>query len=191
MHLLELIDDILDLARIEEGRLEITLADVDLAQLVQQTVRQLEGRAIGTGVLLGYTVPPDLAPVRADEGRLRQALINLLGNALKFTAKGTVHIEVETDPGGGGPRCLHGRDTGIGIPADRLSHVFQAFEQADGTTARRYGGAGLGLAISRLLCELMGFELSVASEPGRGSVFTVALHPGAAAGATAPAARPG
>jgi signal transduction histidine kinase len=187
VHLLGLIDDILDLARIEAGRIEIELQDVDLGALVRETVNQLEGKAMGSAVTLAYQVPPGLAPLPADDARLRQVLINLVGNALKFTDKGRVDVEVVADATGRAAERLHVRDTGIGIAPDRLPHIFHPFEQADGTTSRKYGGTGLGLAVSRSLCELMGFALSVESEAGRGSVFTVSFRPEAA---TPPAERP-
>jgi signal transduction histidine kinase len=138
-------------------------------------------------VSLVERVPRGLAPLHADDARLRQVLINLVGNAIKFTPQGQVDVEVEGD-GEGRPDRLSVRDTGIGIAADRLPHIFHPFEQADGTISRKYGGTGLGLAVSRSLCEAMGFALSVESEPGRGSVFTVSFRPAAS---TSPTERPG
>jgi signal transduction histidine kinase len=175
-HLLGLIDDILDLARIEAGRIEVELQEMDLATLVRETVDQLEGKALASGVALVERVPRGLGPLRADDARLRQVLINLVGNAIKFTPQGRVDVEVEAGPDGR-PERLHVRDTGIGIARDRLASIFHPFEQADGTISRKYGGTGLGLAVSRSLCELMGFALSVESEEGRGSVFTISFRP--------------
>jgi adenylate cyclase len=159
---------------------------MDLAALVRETVDQLEGKALASGVALVERVPRGLGSLRADDARLRQVLINLVGNAIKFTPQGQVHVEVEAGPDGR-PERLHVRDTGIGIARDRLGSIFHPFEQADGTISRKYGGTGLGLAVSRSLCELMGFALSVESEQGRGSVFTVSFRPPSP---TSPAARP-
>ena len=113
-----------------------------------------------------------LLPLRVDEARLRQILINLVGNAIKFTHDGWIRVEVEADESGR-PLRLAVVDTGVGIPEGRLEDVFAAFEQADGGTARRYGGTGIGLAISRALCRQMGFRLRVRSSEGKGSTFSV------------------
>jgi signal transduction histidine kinase len=113
-----------------------------------------------------------------DGDKLRQILINLMANALKFTERGTVSIALNVDAQSRLPVRIDVRDTGIGIPADRLDTVFDMFEQADPATGRRYGGAGLGLAISRSLCDLLGYRLSVQSEVGRGSTFSVLLSTG-------------
>ena len=177
-HLLTLINQILDLSKIESGKLELDLEDVDLRELLPSVIRQLEGQVQDRPLRLdtAWAVAP--LPFLADAGKLRQVLINLVGNAIKFTEAGTVTVEVEADPDDGTPLAIHVRDTGIGIPEDRLEDIFKAFRQADGTTARRYGGTGLGLTISRSLCQVMGFELGVESTVGKGSVFTIHLHDG-------------
>jgi protein-histidine pros-kinase len=178
-HLLAVINDILDLSKIESGRLELDCEPTDLGPLVEETVAHFEPHT-GAAVRLVARVPDPLLPVTTDAQRLRQVLINLVGNAVKFTSAGTVEVEVEADPVTRAPIRIDVRDTGIGIPDDRLDAIFRAFEQADRSTARRYGGTGLGLSISRGLCRELGFRLSARSESGKGSTFTVDLHPAAA-----------
>ena len=172
-HLLTVIDDILDIARIEAGRLEIEFGPVDVGTLCAEVVAQLEGAPRAAGTTLTLEVPEDLAPVVSDSVRLRQVLVNLVGNALKFTATGGTTVRVHADPVTHRPRAIDVVDTGIGIAADRLPHIFEKFEQAERGTHRRFGGAGLGLTICRALCEMMGHDLSVASVAGAGSTFTI------------------
>lgn len=174
-HLLQLINEILDLAKIESGRIEVEWQEIDLGELVEQTLAQLEGQVRDKPVVLRAEVPPGLAPFRTDPAKLKQVLINLVGNAIKFTEQGEVVVRVRVGADGGRPTAIQVQDTGIGIPADRLGAVFEAFQQADDSTSRKYGGTGLGLTISRSLCELMGYQLTVASEVGKGSVFTIHL----------------
>jgi signal transduction histidine kinase len=172
-HLLTIIDDILDLSRIEAGRTEVQLEDVDLTQLVNEVVNSFASSGRKSGVELSTDVPPGLDLLHTDRTRLRQILLNLVGNALKFTSEGSVDVRVVTN--GTRPAAIEVVDTGIGIPADRLQLVFRPFEQADNTTRRRYGGTGLGLSISRSLCELLGCRIEAESEPGKGSTFRVVL----------------
>jgi signal transduction histidine kinase len=115
-----------------------------------------------------------------DTHRLRQVLINLIGNAVKFTEGGEIVVAVAADVHSGAPLRIRVSDTGIGIAPDRLDVIFDAFEQADRSTSRRYGGTGLGLSISRGICSQLGYELTVASELGRGTTFTIHLTPAAA-----------
>jgi len=176
MHLLALINDVLDIARIEEGKVDMNLSELDLEQLVRDTGRQLEGRLVDSRIRLTVAFPRDLKPIVADEARLRQVLINLIGNAIKFTEEGFVRVEVDADDNGH-PTKIRVVDSGIGIDSSRLEHIFDAFEQEDGSTARRFGGTGLGLSISRSLCALMKFELTAESEVKQGSTFTVLLQP--------------
>jgi PAS domain S-box-containing protein len=172
-HLLSLINEILDLSKIEAGHMELAPEPVELAALVEETVGQLEAQVAGRPVRLGWEVSGTPGPVQADRARLKQVIINLVGNALKFTESGEVVVHVDTDADGRTPLRLRVRDTGIGIPEDRLDAIFRAFEQADAGTSRRYGGTGLGLAISSSLCALMGFDLQVRSQVGVGSEFIV------------------
>jgi signal transduction histidine kinase len=173
MHLLALINEVLDLAKVEAGRLELHLAQVDLAMLLETTAEELQGRA-QEGVVLEVASPPQLRPIIADPLRLKQVLINLTGNALKFTEAGRVTVRVRADADGT-PHAIEVEDTGIGIPQDRLTAVFEPFTQADARTHAKFGGTGLGLAISSALCQMMGFELSVESREGVGSVFRIGL----------------
>jgi PAS domain S-box-containing protein len=172
-HLLSLINTILDVSKVEAGKMEMDMAPLALEPLVRSTVAQLEGQIRERDVELVADVPADLEPVLADAGRLRQVLINLAGNALKFTEKGTVTVRVIAAADSRAPVALEVADTGIGIPPDRLPRIFEAFEQADGGTSRKYGGTGLGLTLSRAMIEAMGHRLEVESEVGKGSVFRI------------------
>ena len=172
-HLLHLINQVLDLAKIEAGRMDLELEPVDLGVLLGETIAQMEGQVKEKDVSLRVVVPEGLAPLMTDAARLKQVIINLLGNAIKFTDQGEVTLEVALEEGGRGIGSIVVRDTGTGIPRDRLQTIFQAFQQADGTTSRRFGGTGLGLTISRSLCQAMGYQLNVESELGRGSAFSI------------------
>jgi signal transduction histidine kinase len=174
-HLLELINEVLDLSKVEAGKMELDVADVDLRDFIDNTLAQLEVRTLGRDVKLVLDAPAVVAPLLADAARLKQVVINLVGNALKFTAHGVVTVRIDVDPVTARPTRLAVVDTGIGIPADRLHAIFNAFEQAEGGTTRKYGGTGLGLAICRSLCDLMGYRVTADSEVGVGSTFTVWL----------------
>jgi signal transduction histidine kinase/CHASE3 domain sensor protein len=173
MHLARLIDDILDFARIEAGRVRITLAPIPIAQAFAELIPIVEPQAAAKGVTM--TVVPPLVPIRvtADRHRLQQILINLSGNAIKFTPTGgMVRIDATRD---GGRATIHVRDSGVGIPADRLQSIFEPFVQVDSEFTRTASGAGLGLAISQDLARMMGGDLTVESELGKGSTFSVSL----------------
>jgi PAS domain S-box-containing protein len=174
-HLLGLINDVLDLAKVESGHLTIERSFVRLDDLVREVASGLAFRTVDRDVSLRYVVPDIVAPYHTDETRLRQVLLNLVGNALKFTERGEVTITIETDPWTSAPRRVIVRDTGIGIAADRHQAVFEAFEQADVTVTRRFGGTGLGLPIARALCEALGFRLMLESAEGAGSTFVIEL----------------
>ncbi|HWO88035.1 MAG TPA: CHASE3 domain-containing protein [Gemmatimonadales bacterium] len=176
-HLLGLINGILDLAKVESGKLELELCEVHLDQLVAETLGQLQGQVRDRPVELRSEVPAGLEPIRADSQKLKQVLINLVGNALKFTEQGSVTLRVAADPVSRRPVRIDVVDTGIGIPKERQQAVFEAFQQADNTTSRKYGGTGLGLAITRSLLHLMGYHITLESEVGKGSVFSVHLAP--------------
>jgi signal transduction histidine kinase/CheY-like chemotaxis protein len=172
--LLTVINDILDFSKVEAGKLELEHLDVDLRDTFEDVARLLSIQAHAKGLELTAEVDsklPDL--VKGDAGRIRQILLNLAGNAIKFTAKGEVSLEIkvlETGANGTRIRC-EVRDTGIGIPADRLACLFTPFLQVDSSTTRRFGGTGLGLSIVRRLVELMGGESGVESDEGKGSLF--------------------
>ena len=172
--LLVLINDILDLAKIESGKLDLASDVVDLGELARNVSAMLAAQAGRNGNVLRVDVARALAgrPVLGDEVRLRQILINLVGNALKFTENGEVDIVIRRDAAPRTDRVVFEvRDTGIGIPAHRLQAIFEKFTQADGSTTRQYGGTGLGLAICCQLAELMGGKLAVESVEGKGSLF--------------------
>jgi PAS domain S-box-containing protein len=171
--LLRLINDILDLAKVESGRLTLESTEFDMEDLVGGVVEMLAVRAHSKGLELLSRVKPEVMPrVCGDPLRLRQILINLLGNSIKFTNSGQVLVTVERDEGST-DSALHFSvsDTGIGIAEDKLATIFSNFTQADSSTTRRYGGSGLGLAIAKRLVELMGGRIWVESEKDRGSVF--------------------
>src|SRR3954467_6930522 len=174
-NLLGIINDLLDFSKIEAGKLELEPADFSLRAALGDTLRALAMRAHRKGLELVSDVQPDVPDALVgDAGRLRQVLLNLVGNAIKFTEEGEVVVRVEVAgepaPGEAGVRFAVS-DTGIGIPPDKQEKVFRAFEQEDTSTTRRYGGTGLGLSIAARLVALMGGTIAVKSEPGRGSTF--------------------
>lgn len=170
--LIQLIDQLLDLSRLQAGRLSLAMEPVQVAQVVEQVRQDIAPQAAAKALLLEFEVPSTLPPVLADFGRLRQILLNLVGNGVKFTHHGSVRIAARTTRAG---VEIAVSDTGIGIPEHALSHIFEEFHQADPSTTRRYGGAGLGLAIARRLVEEQGGQISVSSRPGAGSTFIVNL----------------
>jgi CheY-like chemotaxis protein len=189
-HLLKLINEVLDLAKVEAGRMELEVGTVALGELVNSTLAGLEGQIKGKELRLVAEVPPRLAPIQTDAVKLKQVLINLIGNAIKFTERGSVTVRVKADPTDGRPLALEVMDTGVGIPPDKLTIIFEAFQQADASTTRQYGGTGLGLTIARSLCKLMGYEITVHSSVGHGSMFRVVLGARAAQAPPRPAVSP-
>lgn len=180
--LLGLLEDMLDISRIEAGHLSLSPQPLDLHQLLRDAVDLMAGRATAAGLTLGLGIANDLPRhVVADAGRLRQILLNLIGNAVKFTEQGGVSVTASLlPPARNQPPTTAGiriivADTGIGIAADKLPHVFEAFFQAETGETRRFGGVGLGLAICRRLVDLMDGRIDVESEPGHGTVFTLDL----------------
>ena len=172
--LLSLVSDILDFSKIEAGRMEAERIVFSPATLVREACQLLEVSARQKGIVLEVEIAPEVpAGVVSDPTRLRQILINLIGNAVKFTGEGSVTtmVQVNTE----GRLCFAVRDTGIGIPAAQQSLIFEAFAQADAATTRQFGGTGLGLALSRRLARLLEGEIRVTSLPGQGSTFTVDL----------------
>jgi CheY-like chemotaxis protein/HPt (histidine-containing phosphotransfer) domain-containing protein/anti-sigma regulatory factor (Ser/Thr protein kinase) len=171
--LLSVINDILDFSKIESGQFELDTIDFDLVESLADTIGTLAIRAQDKGLELTLEVDPDVAPVvHGDLGRLRQVVVNLVGNAIKFTDRGEVSLHVSREPNApAGMLHFAVRDTGVGIPAEKQQFIFEAFRQADASTTRQFGGTGLGLAISTALTQLMGGRIWVESEPGKGSVF--------------------
>ena len=176
-HLLSLINNILDLSRIEAGKMPMVIEEIDCNAMILDTVRMLEGQSANGDVKIVPHVSQSQLNLSTDAAKLRQVLINLIGNALKFTARGTITVSVTDVPDARGHVMFAVTDTGIGIPTNRLQSIFEAFEQADGTTTRQYGGTGLGLTISRTLCDLIHATLTVQSEVGEGSTFRVMCAP--------------
>jgi len=189
--LLRLINDILDLSRIESGRLELESIAFSPGEILEETISFMDGRAEEKGLKLRLTIQPDVpAMVAGDPGRLKQVLVNLIGNALKFTDTGTVDVRFECVALNPAEATLRFgvRDTGIGMSADALAKLFKKFTQADSSTTRRYGGSGLGLAIAQELVRCMGGEIRVQSSVGVGSEFNFELVLPIATPAAAPPA---
>jgi signal transduction histidine kinase len=178
-HLLALINDILDLSKIEAGRMELNLETFALAPLIDGIVKTIEPLAAKNGNQVAVHCDAAIGMMHADQMRLRQALLNLMSNANKFTEKGTVTIAARQGQENGRDWItLSVADTGIGMTPEQMGKLFQEFSQASSKTASKYGGTGLGLVISRKFCQMMGGDITVASEPGKGSVFTVRLPGG-------------
>lgn len=172
--LLSILNDILDFSKIEAGKLDLQPSEFDLRAEVDETLRVFEVRAANRGLQLSLRVAMGVPRrVKTDLGRLRQVLVNLVGNAIKFTHEGAVEVELGLETLEGSEACLRFgvKDTGVGIPADKLDEVFEPFTQAEGSTARQYEGTGLGLSICRKIVELMGGEIWVESEEGDGCLF--------------------
>ena len=178
-HLLGLINQILDLSKIEAQKVDLETSTASLSELISEILAQLESQVKGREIKLLGDMPPQMDPLVTDAVKLKQVIINLVANALKFTEHGSVTVRVGVEPGTNRPSLIEVIDTGIGIPQDRLAAVFEAFQQADASTTRKYGGTGLGLTISQALCRLMGYRIGVQSEVGKGSTFTVSLAPSA------------
>jgi signal transduction histidine kinase/CheY-like chemotaxis protein len=175
-HLLGLINDVLDLSKVEAGKMKLFLETFDVASLVQDVVATAEPLVEKNGNRLEVLCAPDVAQIREDVTKVRQVLLNLLSNAAKFTENGTITLEVvrEADVTGSWV-VFRVRDTGIGMTPEQTAKLFQAFTQADGSTMRKYGGTGLGLALSRKFCVMMGGDINVESAAGKGSTFIVRL----------------
>lgn len=175
-HLLGLINDILDLSKIEAGKMTLFLEEFDVARLIEEVKATVLPLVARNGNRLDVVCPADIGRMRADITKVRQALFNLLSNASKFTEKGIITLRVARTANAK-PSTLKFEvsDTGIGMTREQLAKLFQAFTQADSSTSRKYGGTGLGLVISRRFCHLMGGDITVKSEHGKGSTFTITL----------------
>jgi signal transduction histidine kinase/DNA-binding response OmpR family regulator len=201
-HLLGLINDILDLSKVEAGKMTLYLEEFEVPKLVQEVAATVQPLIAKNGNTLVVECPADIGTIRADVTKLRQTLFNLLSNASKFTEHGTISLVVSRSLNShhgatafsqsleSGPSALNFAvsDTGIGMTPEQIGRIFEAFSQADASTTRKYGGTGLGLAISRKFCQLMGGDFTVASEPGVGTTFTVTLPRDVAEAATESAA---
>ncbi|MEE8509103.1 MAG: MHYT domain-containing protein, partial [Myxococcota bacterium] len=175
-HLLALINDVLDLSKIEAGKMDLYVESFEIAAMVDDVVATIDGLVKKKGNRLRVEVDPSLGQMRADLTKVRQALFNLLSNAAKFTREGEIALVVKKETVNGAEWVrMSISDTGIGIPPEKLDQVFEEFSQADETTSRDFGGTGLGLPISRRFCRLMGGDITVESRAGEGSTFTIRL----------------
>jgi PAS domain S-box-containing protein len=173
-HLLALINDVLDISKIEAGKIELFIERFDIAEMVEQVAATVRSLVTENQNEFKVEIEPAIGSMRADVTKVRQSLLNLLSNAAKFTEGGKVKLEVTADRANANV-LFRVSDTGIGITPEQISRLFQAFEQADRSTSRDFGGTGLGLALTRHFCRLMGGDVNVESEPGRGSTFTICL----------------
>jgi signal transduction histidine kinase/DNA-binding response OmpR family regulator len=171
-HLLSLINDVLDLSKIEAGKMELFVETFSVPAMVRDVVATIQPLVQKNGNILEVDCDPNLGEMRADLTKLRQSLFNLLSNASKFTERGKISLTVER---ANGRMLFRVRDTGIGISPEQIGRLFQAFTQADASTTRKFGGTGLGLAISQRFCQMMNGEIRVESEMGKGTIFTIDL----------------
>jgi signal transduction histidine kinase/DNA-binding response OmpR family regulator len=174
-HLLSLINDILDLSKVEAGRMDIFLEDVEIVPLLEEVRAIIVPLAEKNGNAVEYRVADNLGSMRTDRTKLKQSLLNILSNANKFTENGRVTLVTERIENGQTAVRFAISDTGIGMSEEQLGRLFQAFSQAETRTSQKYGGTGLGLVITRNFCQLLGGEVTVASKPGEGSTFTITL----------------
>jgi GAF domain-containing protein/anti-sigma regulatory factor (Ser/Thr protein kinase) len=175
-HLLELINAVLDLSKIEAGKMELYLETFAVPTLTHDSAAVIQPLAAKNGNRVEVRCDPTTGTMRADLTKVRQALFNLLSNACKFTDHGCVSLTAAREPAAGGDWItFRVSDTGIGMTPEQMTRLFQEFSQADAATTRTYGGTGLGLALSRRLCRMMGGDITVESEPGRGTTFTMRL----------------
>jgi PAS domain S-box-containing protein len=174
-HLLSLINDILDLSKIEAGKTELYLEDVDLPVLVREVAATVAPLVRTNDNQLDVAIDPAIGTIRTDVTKVRQILLNLLSNATKFTERGRIELAIMPAADADGHIEIRVADQGIGMTPEQMSRIFEPFSQAEASTSRRYGGTGLGLVISRRFCRLLGGDMELASEPGVGTVFTVRL----------------
>jgi signal transduction histidine kinase len=175
-HLLALINDILDLSKIEAGRMELQIETFPLAPLIADVVKTIEPLAAKNANQVAINCDGAIGTLHADQMRLRQAMLNLMSNANKFTERGTITVDVQQGQDSGRDWVtIAVADTGIGMTPEQVGKLFQEFSQADASTTRKYGGTGLGLAISKRFCQMMGGDITVESQPGKGSTFTIRL----------------
>jgi len=177
-HLLGLINDVLDLSKIEAGRMTLFMETFDITKLIDDTVSVVQPLIEKNANTLKLTCADTLGNIYADQVKVRQILFNLLSNACKFTEKGIIELKAERSEA---LMIFEVRDSGIGMTAEQIANLFQPFTQADSSTTKKYGGTGLGLTISQKFCQMMGGDITVESEQGKGSVFYVYLPSGNAA----------
>jgi signal transduction histidine kinase/DNA-binding response OmpR family regulator len=171
-HLLALINDVLDLSKIEAGRMDLYLETFEVPPMIDEVISTIQSVVAQNSNEVAVSVDPEVGRMRADLTKVRQGLFNLLSNAAKFTENGRIELRVQTE---GDDLLFAVSDTGIGIPPEKLSHIFEEFSQADESTTRNFGGTGLGLAITRRFCQMMGGDVTVDSVVGEGSIFTLRI----------------
>jgi signal transduction histidine kinase len=176
-HLLGLINDVLDLSKIEAGKVELNYERIDIPQLIDYITSTTQPLVAANRNQLVLKIPKDIGYIESDATRVKQVLFNIMSNAAKFTQDGIITLATERlrDTEGIERLVIDVTDTGIGMSSDQMSKLFQPFVQADSATTRKYGGTGLGLDISRKLCRMMGGDVTLQSEPGKGSCFTVTI----------------
>jgi len=175
-HLLSLINDVLDLSKIEAGRMDVYLETFDVPEMIDEVVSTIDTLVKKNDNVLKVELDPSFGQMRADVTKVRQSLFNLLSNAAKFTHQGEISLTVKGEQGHGEEWVqMAVSDSGIGIPPEKIDHVFEEFAQADDSTTRDYGGTGLGLSISRRFCQMMGGDITMESTVGQGSTFTIRL----------------
>ena len=171
-HLLTLINELLDLAKIDAGKMEVIADKFRVEEIIHMTTTTVEPLLKDGRVRIVRDIAPDLPPLKTDRDKLKQILFNLLSNAAKFTEQGEIRVSARPENGN---LKLAVSDTGIGMKKEALEHIFEEFQQAEKTTASKYGGTGLGLAIVKKFVNLMGGEIVVESEVGKGSTFTITM----------------
>ena len=175
-HLLSLINDVLDLSKIEAGKMDVLIEDFEVADLIAQVQSVIEPLMTKNANTLVVDCAPDLGAMRSDQTKLRQSLFNLLSNAAKFTERGRITLAARRIVQDGDDVLeFKVSDTGIGMTGEQLGRLFQAFAQAEASTSRDYGGTGLGLAITRHFCRMLGGEVAAESTPGKGSTFAIVV----------------
>jgi signal transduction histidine kinase len=174
---LRLINGVLDLSKVEAGRMDLQVDEIAVEALISDVVKQFDGEQRNPKVELIMRLPKASAPLRTDAARLKQILVNLIDNALKFTPQGAVIVEMTVSPLDHRPLRIDVTDTGIGIPRERIGDIFEPFHQLE-DSQRLLQGSGLGLSICRSLCELMRYRLEVHSDPGSGSTFSIIFEAG-------------
>ena len=172
-HLMGLINNILDLSKIEAGKMEVFIEPVEIQVLIKEVLSIVKPLADKNENVIKVICPTEIGSFRSDQTKVKQCLLNLMSNANKFTSKGTLTLTVEREVNSG--VCFRVSDTGVGMTEEQIGRLFQAFSQADASTTKRFGGTGLGLAITKCFCELLGGDVTVESTPGVGSTFIIRL----------------
>jgi two-component system, sensor histidine kinase and response regulator len=170
---LQLVNAVLDLSKVEAGRMDIHTESISVDTVVRDVVKQFEVEHQSPDVQIALRLPTRVRPIQADAQKMKQVLTNIIDNALKFTSHGAITIELNLKPGTDEPGRIDVTDTGVGIPAERISEIFEPFCRLEADSNLHPGGSGLGLSICRSLCDLMGYQLEVRSEPGLGSTFSI------------------